>query len=1105
MCTDGLICHEDPSFLAWGMSHLSISRNMFLPRQESLNFLSLTGKRKTFGKICGRFLNHSEHLECSKNISYLANRGAASSSSSSSSSSPSSASSSSSSSNLSVEKIPDGFDNLAAPEQYMNKASDSTDGNDDPNSPWSRADAFLYLQKFHTFAVESCGCLAPGNRAHVKRSILYATQDLNFQTLVRELGHHEISALESLAAMECPVLIPDKTMEKVNESMSMRIQYASKRLRRHFSLSETITCRGCTKRKRCGKFKEAAPQEPISCDLADASKVLFGLSQYCRVFLQDCGHNYPALPRATLKAAIIVLDGISRVLAAERETYARTQGVSGSGHARDCDTHVSSFTKSVPSMETAEKSPLRDKNGDMNPFGRGTRLWKDIPQADAKTAREISNEIASRQGLFRMEQKEKALLKLPPWMQDTMKPVISKHMNARQRYILQQRERAKAATQEENCISQESIDDGLDGRQNDDIKSLYDLQSMPIVKRFERINKGTKLDTIVQFNSMYEKYVEGVTRKRERANVRVQEEAVIDLDLYHSSLHDNDSKTQYKLRQMRKNEIEQKRQELRELLGPQHEEEADRPESDHEETKTEDIFGNSEECSATSESTCTDSHAVNMQQQKNLAAQESTEKSDLDELFATFDIEPQQADIKVTENSTIEAMPKPYGGYSSVDLGSGETFAALPEKAREAVYVAPQALHGTHVYKNMPSLSKEEAHLLKASVSETEVVRDGDRGLVKFGRKRDTRKRTSSVVSQENEKSDDMKHVMHPVFGSKVVKDLWSNSSDLAGMNFLMKMPFDDPVSSRSGGTSSEKTGNATLALAVQKNRLDRALSEGFLLSSEHPKIPMEKQKKKRGECDDLETDYSDVTEGTDPLSASQCVRRTRSCLKESSASDNSTYESVDTNCSVQSGSDFEYSEDDSTNSGQQLERRFYSCNMNSEGENNYDDLTEPNSDCRKESKRYSWPNKRVQIDSASSSGISETAQFRFGTNSLRRDWMDEDEMKTPSSTTESLKTASNNSVTKRRLVFPDLPDVEQTFLQQTGLSKNMAMVKKSPQGLRQVRLHDDLKALYKKSEKDATPSGKTQDQTAAVALQRILNKHIKEKNKREKRKGTQY
>jgi len=118
---------------------------------------------------------------------------------------------------------------------------------------WDRSAAFLYLQRFHRFA-ETCGCRTPTNRTEVRKAVLFATMDLDLDTF---LTKHNVPmrALEDLARMECPVMKPDRSMKKVNESAVKRIVYASKRLRAHLSLTETLTCRGCMKRKRCKSFR----------------------------------------------------------------------------------------------------------------------------------------------------------------------------------------------------------------------------------------------------------------------------------------------------------------------------------------------------------------------------------------------------------------------------------------------------------------------------------------------------------------------------------------------------------------------------------------------------------------------------------------------------------------------------------------------------------------------------------------------------------------------------------------------------------------------------------------------------------------------------------
>ena len=259
---------------------------------------------------------------------------------------------------------------------------------------WNRNDAFHYLQSFHKFVADACGCRAPGNRAAVKRSMLFSCEDLELSLLEDKLramasngemigyvgsgGKPGIDGDELLAAeeepirwtrpldpliavtrAECPVLhytakmrrrlsrkmllikkgalsATDSDRAQINarravsklsrcESMAQRILFSSKRLRRQYGVSEVLTCRTCHKRDRCPKFKTAAPPTPSQASVGDVVKVLFGYTQYVRVFLVDGGQTWLPLPLEILKGGEVLRGLDKHVMYKERGT--RRQGV----------------------------------------------------------------------------------------------------------------------------------------------------------------------------------------------------------------------------------------------------------------------------------------------------------------------------------------------------------------------------------------------------------------------------------------------------------------------------------------------------------------------------------------------------------------------------------------------------------------------------------------------------------------------------------------------------------------------------------------------------------------------------------------------------------
>ena len=79
--------------------------------------------------------------------------------------------------------------------------------------------AFSLIQRLTKFA-EQCGATATSNRVHVKQAVFHAVDGIPFKLFVAEQLNGDVSSIESIARMECPVTMPNKAMlkEKVPES-----------------------------------------------------------------------------------------------------------------------------------------------------------------------------------------------------------------------------------------------------------------------------------------------------------------------------------------------------------------------------------------------------------------------------------------------------------------------------------------------------------------------------------------------------------------------------------------------------------------------------------------------------------------------------------------------------------------------------------------------------------------------------------------------------------------------------------------------------------------------------------------------------------------------
>lgn len=251
----------------------------------------------------------------------------------------------------------------------------------------SRDAAFGFIQRFSKFAEKTCGCTAISHRVHVRRAVFHAAKDVDLAPFVTHTLGGNALPLESIAKMPCPVQARDKTMVRVRvpESSAKRIIFAAKALRRHFSLSETQTCRGCEKRSRC-KFFKTPHEEGIHADVGHVCRVLFGMAQYARAHLQ----RPDVFPM-----------------------YFSAENIGSAGQ-------------------------LMDAIGDHLRNARGHPLYSDLGVADDATAREVLLRQAQKQMEKKQQVAEERLLSLPQWMRDTLQPLPGRGMLRKQRALLQQ-------------------------------------------------------------------------------------------------------------------------------------------------------------------------------------------------------------------------------------------------------------------------------------------------------------------------------------------------------------------------------------------------------------------------------------------------------------------------------------------------------------------------------------------------------------------------------------------------------------------------------------------------------------------------------------------
>ena len=173
--------------------------------------------------------------------------------------------------------------------------------------------AIGFNQVFSKFAVDVCGCDAPQDRVKLKKSVWFQTTGMR---LARFESPTNRPLLQTLAEMECPVQILSKgSSASRDESSPSKIILASKLLRAHFGISEATACRGCSKRSRCPFVRKVVTNTNTKTSLGAVTKVLYGMSQSCRLHLKD-PKTYPFVMSAKeVEAAIDITHALEKFLA----------------------------------------------------------------------------------------------------------------------------------------------------------------------------------------------------------------------------------------------------------------------------------------------------------------------------------------------------------------------------------------------------------------------------------------------------------------------------------------------------------------------------------------------------------------------------------------------------------------------------------------------------------------------------------------------------------------------------------------------------------------------------------------------------------------------
>jgi hypothetical protein len=171
-----------------------------------------------------------------------------------------------------------------------------------------------FLQAFSKFAVETCGCEQPDDRVKLRKAVWHQTVGLHLRDFEKKFPQSNFF-LREIAKMECPVHIPGKDKAGPrDESSPSKIILASKLLRAHTEVSEATTCRGCSKRSRCPFVRKIVPNNKEKTSLGAVAKVLFGMSQSCRLHLKD-PEQYPfMISGAEIEAGMKLTSQLGRFL-----------------------------------------------------------------------------------------------------------------------------------------------------------------------------------------------------------------------------------------------------------------------------------------------------------------------------------------------------------------------------------------------------------------------------------------------------------------------------------------------------------------------------------------------------------------------------------------------------------------------------------------------------------------------------------------------------------------------------------------------------------------------------------------------------------------------
>ena len=376
------------------------------------------------------------------------------------------------------------------------------------------------------------------------------------------------------------------------------------------------------------------------------------------------------------------------------------------------------------------------------------------------------------------------------------------------------------------------------------IEEIRDLESMPVPKRFQRLDKDNKLESVMQFNQAYERYVKGISLIRKRTPDAQKEHPLVDLDEYWRGIStpsdtpgesgagatgNHDGATSDFAQGEGRLHGDESRDSRVEGAGGDDGGAATTEQSSAGEQQKSSEQGADVLDGASSSDVSASAGSRASSSESDVSASEEHEPT-VDSLFAALDERNAACGHTI---APFTGAPKATGGYAYNFLDRSGAYAGLPELAKQAICPDVEALRGVHVYRDtriqqefLKDQKRENTRRADAAERAAEAAGEesGDEQEELEGVQR-----AASRGLRTSQKEFAEQAALNPVFGDKVMEDLYQQASAFRDLGFLKKVAFDEPVTRSTGGVVRDGVADKTLALAMQRRRLERDLGQGFV------------------------------------------------------------------------------------------------------------------------------------------------------------------------------------------------------------------------------------------------------------------------------------